>query len=458
MRVYIGVKNFGKIRSAEINISNFTVFVGNNNSGKTYMMQLIYGVLDVLRNFQSHTKPLDCEIGKVYKLKSEIVELQDEINQYLEKNKERIVMHTFHHPINLEYLYVRIEMDEDFFQVSFLSERNDAGRETKGKEVYIDEAKKGISANIELVSKYKKEIKSRAKIVFMNSVSVDVVWEYVYENIAGLIFDVTNGKQDKTLFIPASRTGMLLLYKYFFSEKENGDRMDIIKYQGNNDKKGNDLGLSEPVYDFLQFLLRYTPNQAATLENKEIIEFIQKHLLEGEIQQIGDETVYVPKGSQEHIPLYLSSSMINELAPLFKVLTGAGHYRRIFYDEIETCLHPLKQGEMARTLIRMNNIGYKMIVSTHSDTMANKINNLLLISKVDELPEVKNDKLRRMRLTEDDLLESDEFHIYQFVNNNDGTSEVGELEFMTTPLTGYNFNLFMDNINELYEETSTVME
>lgn len=32
MEIYINVKNFGKIKEARVNIGNFTVFVGNNNS------------------------------------------------------------------------------------------------------------------------------------------------------------------------------------------------------------------------------------------------------------------------------------------------------------------------------------------------------------------------------------------------------------------------------------------
>lgn len=45
MEVYVNVRNFGKIKEARVNISNFTIFVGNNNSGKTQLMQLIYAVV-----------------------------------------------------------------------------------------------------------------------------------------------------------------------------------------------------------------------------------------------------------------------------------------------------------------------------------------------------------------------------------------------------------------------------
>lgn len=50
MKVFVYVKKFGKIKEAKIDISDFTVFVGDNNSGKTYMMQLIYGILNSIEH------------------------------------------------------------------------------------------------------------------------------------------------------------------------------------------------------------------------------------------------------------------------------------------------------------------------------------------------------------------------------------------------------------------------
>ena len=41
-------KNFGKIKKAEIDVSNFVVFTGKNNSGKSSMLQLLYGLLQRL--------------------------------------------------------------------------------------------------------------------------------------------------------------------------------------------------------------------------------------------------------------------------------------------------------------------------------------------------------------------------------------------------------------------------
>ena len=41
------VENYGKIKSAEIEIAPLTLFVGDNNSGKSYLMSLLWGI-DIL--------------------------------------------------------------------------------------------------------------------------------------------------------------------------------------------------------------------------------------------------------------------------------------------------------------------------------------------------------------------------------------------------------------------------
>lgn len=58
------------------------------------------------------------------------------------------------------------------------------------------------------------------------------------------------------------------------------------------------------------------------------------------------------------IPLYLSSSMINELAPAFYVLQSASWKDYLIWDEIDTSLHPQKQMELVRLLSRMSNHGF----------------------------------------------------------------------------------------------------
>ena len=92
MRLYVCVKGFGKIREAKIDISNFTVFVGNNNSGKTYMMQLIYGVLNRLHHLREfHVNFLGNFDREVRLTKDMYFDLVSDINDYLTIYKESIV-------------------------------------------------------------------------------------------------------------------------------------------------------------------------------------------------------------------------------------------------------------------------------------------------------------------------------------------------------------------------------
>ena len=179
------------------------------------------------------------------------------------------------------------------------------------------------------------------------------------------------------------------------------------------------------------------------------------------MKHIGDEIYYHPEAladDKEDIPVYLASSLVNEITPIVKAMSGPFSYKYIFYDEIETCLHPLKQGEMARLIIRLVNSGKRMIVSTHSDTMASKLNNLLLLSFSEDSKEVREKKLKELKLSKEDLLSDSNVHVYQFVNQADGRSHVEELQFQTMPYVGYDFNLFMRNLDELYHETEIILK
>jgi predicted ATPase len=56
----------------------------------------------------------------------------------------------------------------------------------------------------------------------------------------------------------------------------------------------------------------------------------------------------------------------------------------IIIDEPELNLHPDNQILVARFLGRLVNEGFKVIVSTHSDYIIKEINNLVMLSKINE--------------------------------------------------------------------------
>lgn len=448
MRLYVCVKGFGKIREAKIDISNFTVFVGNNNSGKTYMMQLIYGVLNRLHHLREfHVNFLGNFDREVRLTKDMYFDLVSDINDYLAIYKESIVKEIFQKDIKIEQLRIEIEPDSDQITVDFEDESTVALSDEKNKD------------HVKWIKLYRRKdnrmVKQQNIGVFF---SKDESSGVIYNVLLCFIFGITP-PDGNVIYMPASRTGILLLYKYFFSERDRNNQMVFQQNKGNgilSVEKENDMGLTRPVYDFLQFLLRYVEENEIE-ENECLIRFIQKNLIDGRIENCMGNFVYKPDQAEEFMPLYLASSIVNELTPILMVLSNRTKYSYILYDEIETCLHPFKQKEMARLLNRMCNSGFKMIVSTHSDTMAAKLNNLFLLSFMED-KEKQSEKMKKLGLEEKDLLKEQNVRVYQFVNDASGKSNVEELKFRTTPYVGYDFSLFTESSMELYNEAEVILE
>lgn len=452
--IIIGVKNFGKIESAEINVGNYAVFVGCNNSGKTYMMQLIYGVLDEILQMNSYGNFMDDFTDLTYQVDDKFVaKLQKNINSYLKREKAAIIKRIFHKEIPIEELWIQLGALDHDYRVKFRIADSVLDQNKVINDILWAELEKD-NLLINAVGLLR-EGKSVGGDVITPAIVAPAV-RVIVEALLGGLSRKSAGK--RFLYLPASRTGIQLLYKYFFSEKDKVQSGVVYFDDMEKISPANELGLTTPVYDFLQFLLRYSPNEEATEYYKEQLIFIETHLLDGRLMQDGEETYYLPQENDIKVPLYLSSSMVNELTPIVKALTGKNRYRYLFYDEVETCLHPSKQMEMARLLNRLNNQGIRLVISTHSDTMATQINNLLMLSRGDMIEEQLNKRLEQLNMERDDLLKSKEVHVYQFIIDEEtGKSRAEELEFTTTPYVGYQFTQFMDNAMRLYEESKTIM-
>ncbi len=471
MQIYFSVQDFGKIKEAKVNISNYTVFVGNNNSGKTYLMQLIYGILVRLTQFNTidtYTKKIVDELKKntVLRINNEIVEMiQNCINNYLEKNKEKIIYEIFQKEIQINKLYIELTLDEDDnFEFQYL----ESDRIKEITNVFTSfKTKKNDTINVEklmtnlfslnkpfsvmVAGSFNNKNKSTVDsiTVSMRDENEDVFSSSIIQHILNL------NEKENYLFIPASRTGLLLLYREFFAKKTD----ELITVFSNNEQNQNKnkYGLTMPVYDFLRFLQTAKVNEKKVQQNSKLISFIEENIIEGHLSLNSDNKIeYTPQNCTNIIPLYLTSSMINELTPLILQLSDDRNPQYLIIDEIETSLHPSKQVEMARLLSRLNNSGTKLIVSTHSDTMATKINNLLLLSLSKLSKEKKSEILKKTRMTQSDLLKNQNIHIYQFENINSGKSIVKEVYF--NQHTGYQFDMFNDSVLNLYNESKTILE
>lgn len=445
----IHVRNFGKIESADIDISNLTIFVGENNSGKTYIMQLIYGLISFL--FEKEFNDFFGRFSRLPINKSITVinaddvsfynDFQNELNNFINVNKNKIIEKTFHtHNLGIESLSIEFGKISSNFSV-----------------ICNGEIKTNRGEDRKVVSICKNE-KIIYGITFENYISDDVVnyiikqeiLKVILSEIVGINTGINRIENIPMLYLPASRSGIMLLYaNYLANDKKQNISEDegIIYKNDDSNESENEYGLTEPIYNFLMFLLKHKNSEMVSNSNKDIISFIDENIINGSLEKVGNTMRYKSDLSDQSIPIYLSSSLVSELSPIYQVLSGIQRYNFILYDEIETCQHPTKQLQLARLLVRMVNSGYKMIVSTHSVTMAAAINNIITLSCKENKKELAN----KLGYEETDLLKSTNIKAYHFIVKN-GKTKVEEIPSHFTVGVGFDFDLFNNANDKIYQD------
>lgn len=448
----IHVRNFGKIESADIDLSNLIIFVGENNSGKTYLMQLIYGLFSFIcsREFNSFVEDFDNvsindAMAEVKSNNTDFYEfLQSKLNDFININKEEIIKKTFH----------TRNLTVESLSVEFTSIDNDWS-------VILED---GIEVNERVRKKYfilKNGVKV-SRLGFGDNIPNDFIERIVKrEFLSKILFELIGLKkyseEEPMIYLPASRSGIMLLYANYLANDTRNNYSEagefIIETDNSNDDLENEYGLTEPVYNFLMFLLKHKNSEISSDFNKKLISFIDQNIINGSIEKVGNTVRYKPSASDQSMPIYLSSSLVSELAPIYQILSGVQRFSYIMYDEIETCQHPTKQLQLARLLVRMVNSGYNMIVSTHSDTMVAAINNLLTISFKKESGKL----LDKLGYQQEDILESKSIKAYQFIVENQKTKVV-EVPNHFSVGVGFDFNLFNKSNDKIYQDAISIAE
>ena len=405
MILHLIIEDFAKIKRADISLSDLIVFVGNNNSGKTLAMQLLYGLRKTLWDYNVTAlgaKRSEINGQTLIRCDGEwFRNVEVDVNRHLAENKLNIIKEIFGKSMPIGKICFHLEFDENEFYVSStlisqLGQEENVVVDIDSIFYYEGNAVRKFSRSI--VLKHENE---------ENIGVVRTIWrDLLCKNLS------SNQSQ---LFLPASRSGLQLLYRYYFVNVEESN-------------------LVTPMEDFLQFLQLYTANAHLDDARQKLVTFGEDRLIGGKIQQKGEETFYIDKKENVPIPLYLASSMIHELTPFLKALSASKQIDCLYCDEVENSLHPLLQREMARWIIRMVNAGMQVVVSSHSDTMASRLNNLLMLTYKNSKKNIR-ELLTELNLKENDILRQGlTVSAYEFKVKNEDKTVVEKLEFLNYPL------------------------
>ncbi len=449
------IENFPPItKRSEIDLSKkFTVFVGDNNAGKTYVSELIWGIYnakeyldDYLDNFYMSLVQGECLNLKYFNyVKSNMnkkkftLEITDEIIDYISD-----IIYNF---IDNQFMeYISNILEEDFVDKTFKIKVS----KQDFKNIIFQHASPHSPLSIEKkinsleIIVNIKEIKEKGEVKeFFTNILVSII----IENLIRGVF------QNNLTFLPASRTFFAQFYKYIYTlEKDYKDK--LIK----NIKRGNinpqninsfESSYTKPTEDIFNKIVF----ELDKVNKNKFLDEIEK-IIEGKIdinipENIGMSEFKYEMKNGEKLPLHLSSSMVNQLTLIYLYFK---HWIKdennfLIIDEPEINLHPKKVIELLELLLKFSSENSnKVLLTTHSPLMAEALINYILMFNLKENNEDIEKLLNENNLNMDSSidLKREDIGIYYF--NGDSIVEYESDEF------GLHFGTFTkvkDEINKI---------
>ncbi len=378
------------------------MFVGESNTGKTYLASLIYTLFNTFEGFSR--VPLPHSIISLLK-QSRFISQKELDEETLETLKKlNICGQPFKFSDLPQWLCKHIL------------------RDLNNSEHFVDELKRcfdldSVSELIRFISNKGNKLKVSLKVSENNQ----PLWNFGMENSGSEIAVNSNVNEDMTLHVKDERISQdilsledlsLLLHAnrsetsdfYFFPAPRGG----IMETHGvilsslvesatrvGLERSSVSTTISGMIADLLKQIINYSECRLPSDEMSGIAKVLEDEVLRGEIEVMRPasgfpEFRYRPRKAEQSIPMSRSSSMVSELALLVLFLRGVVQPGdTLIIEEPEAHLHPRAQTQIAITLARLVRAGVRVIITTHSDWLLQQIGNLI---REGELMNQKEDK------------------------------------------------------------------
>ncbi len=424
--VSLRVKDYGPISDADVVLRPFTIFVGPNNSGKSYLAILLHSVFQAVRDSTSRffiwraAVDLDQETrGPRYVLEfhPHILEtsILNDLRSYvrgLEPDDTQntippdLVNRTYHALLRRVFQHALGQQIAES-QVCLLPELVRIGTKTFGMRIASD----GFSAEI-AYSRTNSGLQLKHVPDFEETVVVpgtgkdadgSVIDQIIGDLTKKLIEGIRGHLNHRCLYLPAARSGILQAFRVISSSILLETRKIGLGPMRSPGLSGVALGFMSSLMVLPDKLGHYSG--LATEWEKELIGgSVTLPSREGGAYS---DINYKFKGKT--IPVHRASSTVTELAPLLlflKYYLTPGDV--LIFEEPEAHLHPANQRNLARLLVRMRRNGLRLLITTHSQYMLEQLSHFVL------LEQVPADRRKAMGYDESDFLEPEELGVYLF--------------------------------------------
>ncbi|HDN25973.1 MAG TPA: ATP-binding protein, partial [Thioploca sp.] len=382
----IQVKNLGTIKQGEIALDkNLIVLAGPNHSGKSYIAYLIYGLLKIKENNASNSL-----YDKYKKSLYQYFDQENVLSQYMTEKGLSINRPAFFKENAERYHRIHSQVLLNSMMEVFAS---------KELQPQIQLAETDAEMNCPVVREFE-EIVQRGGVSYRCQVSNE--WfELVSDKHQNRAFSLikpyfyeafVDANAFNSYFFPAERSALNLISNEVVKEKalERDDLATQINAGDSLERIVKSLQKKLafvpryplPINDYMYFIndLIYLRKNDSDYVN--FAQEIEKTLMHGKVLVTKHgELQFKPNKLRKPLPLHLASSLVKSLAGLvvyFRYLARENDV--IIIDEPELNLHPDNQRRIAKILAKAANVGFKMILSTHSSYIIKEFNNLIMLS------------------------------------------------------------------------------
>ena len=434
------VENFAKIKNADVTIAPLMCFVGDNNSGKSYLMSILWGILtlgkDIFPKKPSEAKVYkQCEdwLRKHINVETELSNCDmklyiDWFNELLNTQKKSFVRKIFNYDVDIEKLKI----------INY--------ERTKPIKIIWEKSGSRYSVTKNYIKFPELDSPNRDELLRMNAY---ICWNLLMEGISAPLYTpiIKGRRTGEPIYLPASRTGFMLTYSQLI---ENS-----LQISFSPELHENTSTLTLPYVDFLQLITKFEINKKDSKKYLAIIEYIEKNMTKGNLSIKKDMLPvikYQPAGSDKELPLYVASSIVSEISPLLLVLKSGINFKAMIIEEPEAHLHPELQQKMARLIINMINLGIPVWITTHSDTILQHINNMIKLKN-----HMRSNELQQeYGYTHADLLSKEDIQMYQFITEKN--SEKTKLMSLEATEYGFVVPTFNNALEKIVEEVYAFQE
>ena len=424
------VENFAKIKYADVEIAPLMCFVGDNNSGKSYLMSLLWGILTLGKEMF----PKNVSESKGYKACENWLAENDNKDVIITEEVEQLYVNWFNEMLsyNKKMLLKKLfnfDVEAEKIEIKNYIRNSNASLKWENQATRYSVVKNLIKFPIQ-------ENYSREELAKMNAY---ICWNLLMANIASPLYTpVVRGRRTgEPIYLPASRTGFMLTYPQLLEKSIQNS------FSASEDDENSTLTL--PYVDFLQLIIKFEPSKKT--KHEDIIRFIEKEMTKGSINVKKDFVPvikYKPSEGTKELPLFMSSSVVSELSPILLTLKSNIKFNAIIIEEPEAHLHPELQQKMAQIIIRLMNSGIPVWITTHSETMLQHINNMIKLKKNKrhkELSEIYS-------YTNADLVDVGDIKMYQFSKAEKQKTVLEKLECNENGFVVPTFNKALQSIVE----------